>query len=212
MIRRGTLRDDLQHDQPDRITPPFRRPAVRQCGNGRLPCQQRRQRAFSDRAQRCRIIPDPAPGRHRAAVHLASAQRASARHVRLRRRWQPAVLLDHQVRQRHWLAKLLCADYRRRGHPGRPVIGRSAHRGALCALWRPPRPRVRRWPGPHRQTLLHGWRGAEIRGDLSSEWRMPRTQKAPPKRGFFHGTAPMPIRQRRSRPSSDRASPLRRAG
>src|SRR5690606_26671793 len=90
-----------------------------------------------------RAVPHPASGRHRTALFQPAGPRAPGRHVRLRRlRASPAA---------------------RRRHGRRPQLRHGPHFGALCALRRPPRPRVRRRAAANRAALLHERRGNAVR-------------------------------------------------
>ncbi|MGY4350633.1 hypothetical protein ACVWXM_007126 [Bradyrhizobium sp. GM7.3] len=75
-----------------------------------------------------------------------------------------AVRLRHQIRERHGLAELLPADRGQCRQDRGPHLRHAPHRGALPALRRPSRPRLRRRSEADRIALLH----RRFRAGLSS--------------------------------------------
>ena len=75
----------------------------------------------------------------------------------------PLFCIRDQIRKRHRLAELLPAAAQRGRHLERPLAADRAHRGALPALRRPSRPRVRGRPAADRAALLHQRRRADVR-------------------------------------------------
>ena len=88
---------------------------------GRREIRGREDRRRMARATDAAAIRDPAQARHRAAVVEPAAEGAPQGHLRLRRLRPAAVLLRHQVRQRHRLAELLPAARQCDRHAPRTV-------------------------------------------------------------------------------------------
>src|SRR5690606_24679114 len=117
------------------------------------------------------VAPPPDPGavlrparpRHRAGGLEPAEPREACRHLSLRRLRSAAVLVRNQVRERHGLAELLGAARRRHRHLGGPQPVHDPDRGALPALRRPSRPRVRGRAAAHGPALLHERGCIEVR-------------------------------------------------
>src|SRR3954454_15575328 len=101
-------------------------------------------------------------GGDRAALLQPASERTSPRHIRLRRVRAALVQLGDEVRKRHRLAELLEGAAGRDRNPHRPKPGDRAHRGLVRALWRAPRPCLRRRAEAHRPALVHEWARAEL--------------------------------------------------
>src|SRR5438270_5548664 len=108
------------------------------------------------RAIRCRT-----QARYRARVLGQVPRDQGARRLRLRLLRAAALLLGDQVRFGHRLAELLAAGrLQRRRREGGLGLVHDAHRGAVLALRRAPRPRLRRRPAADGAALLHEFGGA----------------------------------------------------
>src|SRR2546428_446283 len=110
-------------------------------------------------------VPGAAQEGHRDGVHGQVLERAWRGCLPVRRVRPRPVQLREQVRLRNGLAELLAAD---RAEPregrARREPRNGTRRGPLRAVWRAPRPRLRRWPAAHRSALLHQLRRAPVRG------------------------------------------------
>ena len=133
-------------------------------------------RQIRDREERRGVAPLLTPaqydvlrkhGTERAGTSPLNTREAQG-HVRLRGLRPAAVLVRHEIRERHRLAELLAAAAERGRHHDRQVVLHDAHRGALPPLRRPSRPCVRRRPEADRPALLHERRGAEVRARAAS--------------------------------------------
>src|SRR4029453_11637304 len=96
-----------------------------------------------------------ARARHRARGHEPARQGVRQGDLPLRRLRAAALLVGHQVRQTGGVAELLPAARQRDRHQHRPRLLHGAHRGALPALRRASRARVRRRAPAHGAPLLH---------------------------------------------------------